>query len=277
MFDTDRIEGVRRQPGIRRGGGTAVGVVPGTPVVARGASVTTRLSDQVLVARGLALSSGQGPVFGPVDFELPPRRHAVILGEQGSGRSALLLALSGRMQGVTGELRLGRIDGIAHPRALRRLTAVARISDLVELEPNLTVAESIDEHALAEGLGVGRGRRVYRELADHVGLDLDPASSVGDLPAHLRTVFALVLASQRPSRFIVADDIDESLTREQLLDVHRVLGLLGERGHHVVMSALASSPVPPGAATLVLPTPEPNEGLALRFGHLRPRRILKES
>ena len=54
------------------------------------------LPPATLVARGLTLRGGRGPVFGPLDLVLPPQTHLAVLGTQGSGRSALLLALTGR-------------------------------------------------------------------------------------------------------------------------------------------------------------------------------------
>ena len=49
------------------------------------------LPPATLVARGLTLRGGRGPVFGPLDLVLPPQTHLAVLGTQGSGRSALLL------------------------------------------------------------------------------------------------------------------------------------------------------------------------------------------
>mgnify|MGYP002648325172 CR=1 FL=1 len=84
------------------------------------------LPPATLVARGLTLRGSRGPVFGSLDLVLPPQTHLAVLGTQGSGRSALLLALTGRLQGVRGELVLTggpvdvALDGPERPRARRQ-------------------------------------------------------------------------------------------------------------------------------------------------------------
>lgn len=208
-----------------------------------------------LTARGLTLRSARGTVFGPVDFDLPTGVPGVVLGTQGSGRSAFLLSLVGRMQGALGELHLGEVDGIRHPHRLRRATAVAHISGYVELEPALTVAEAVDERCLLDGLPRREGRRRLAELQDAVGFHPDPKATVGSLPAEEVTVLTCLLACLRPAEVVVYDDLDTSLTTPQLERVHHVLDVLCSLGHRFVVSALASSPVPAGAVILALPTP----------------------
>lgn len=234
-------------------------------------------STSALVAKGLSMRTAQGPVFGPVDLVVPAGHHAAILGEQGSGRSAMLLALGGRLKGVSGQLTLGEVDGIAHPRKLRQRIAVARITDLVELEPTLTVGEARDEHSLLEGIGSRAGRVTFQELAGALDLELGLDRLVGDLPAVQRTLLSVVLGCLRPADFVLVDDVDDSLTRDQLADVYAAMDVLALRGHHFIVSALSTSPVPSGAATITLIPPESAERLALRFGHLRPRRTTIEA
>jgi len=230
-----------------------------------------------LVARGLEVRTPQGRVFGPVDWQVPAGAHGAVLGVQGSGRSAFLLALAGRLRGLTGHLMVGDLDGVTHPRLLRHRTAVARITDLVELEPHLTVADSIDEHALSEGIRQRQGRAVFADLEDATGRRFDRRRRVHDLTALERTLFVALLSCQRPAHHIVLDDVDDALTHAQLDEVYGTLQILGELGHYFVVSALESSAVPPGAAVVHLAPPETTESLQLSFGHLHPRLVAKES
>lgn len=232
---------------------------------------------QALVAQGLELTTPHGRVFGPVDWVLPPRTHGAVLGVQGSGRSAFLLAITGRMRGLTGTLRVGDLDGLRQPRLLRHRSAVARITDLVELEPDLTVAEAADEHALADGIGVRRGRESFMALQEAIDHHFAPSARVDTLSAYERTLLAALLACQRPAHHIVLDDVDDALTVPQLQELYRAMDLLGTLGHSFVVSALESSPLPRGAAVLHLPPPQTREALSLSFGHLRPRVITQES
>ena len=78
----------------------------------------------------LSLTGPEGPVFGPVDAAVWPAVLTAVVGPAGSGRSALLLALSGRMRGCAGTVLL---DGAERPRRgdarrLRARSAVARLA-----------------------------------------------------------------------------------------------------------------------------------------------------
>lgn len=225
------------------------------------------MDETLLQARGLEMPGRTSMVFGPVDMELPRGQLGVVTGQQGSGRSALLLALAGRLKGVQGELTVGEIDGIAHPRKLRREVSVARITGLADLEPNLTIGESRDERAIAEGIGVRRGRERFVHLERELGHRFDPEQWVDRMPAVERTLLTLVLGCLAPSRYVVLDDIDESLTDRQLGWIHDGLDILLEGGQHVVMSALDQSPLPAKAVVWHLdkPTPPQDAGFELHL------------
>lgn len=255
-------------------------VLDGAPEAAHPPEHAFGASDDHLLldARALALRSLQGPIFGPVDWKVPADSHGAVLGEQGSGRSAFLLALAGRMQRVTGTLDVGGLDGLHQARKLRKEVSVARITDFAELEPLLTVAETVDERALLEGFSVRKGRRAFAELEHALDTRFDFYAHIEELPAAERTLLACVLGALRPARYIVVDDIDDSLTADQLAFVYSKLDVLRELGHRYIVSALTTSAVPDHAATVTLEAHPANDHLALQFGHLRPRRITpKES
>lgn len=206
----------------------------------------------LLRARQLLLEGGRGPVFGPLDTQLYAGQRGVVVGQQGTGRSALLLALAGRMKGVTGELQVEDIDGIAHPRRLRQRTSIARIGGLAELEPSLTVGECRDERALTEAIGVRRGRARFTELQNALGEWFDPEEVVEHLPGVRRTLLTAILGCLRPAAYVLLDDLDASLTDEQLHWIHRQLDVLTEAGNTFIVSALDTARTPPGAVLLHL-------------------------
>ncbi|OYO24973.1 hypothetical protein CGZ93_00410 [Enemella dayhoffiae] len=219
------------------------------------------MPEPLLCADGLRMEGRRGSVFGPLDWELVAGQRGVLVGQQGAGRSALLLALGGRLKGAAGELLVAGIDGIAHPRKLRQLTSVARISDLADLEPSLTVGEARDERALTEAIGVRQGRVRFTELQQLLGEWFDPEQVVGHLPAHRRTLLTAVLGCLRPSAYVLLDDLDASLTDRQLLWMHEQLDLLSTAGHTFIVSALDTAQVPAGANILHLDVHQPRHAL----------------
>lgn len=210
----------------------------------------------LLQARGLVMPGREHNVFGPVDIDLPDGSLGVVTGQQGSGRSSLLLALAGRLQGVRGELVVDGLDGIAHPRALRKQTSVARITGLADLEPMLTVGESRDERAIADGLGQRRGRERFRLLEQVLGHTFALDDQIGRLPAVERTLLTVVLGALAPSTLVVLDDVDDSLTTVQLEFIGDVMAALAEAdGTRFVVSALEADALPSDATVVALEPP----------------------
>lgn len=108
----------------------------------------------------MALTVGGASVWRDLDFDLAQGLSAVA-GPSGSGRSCLLLAVTGRMSGLTGALRVAGHDAIRHPRRVRAASSVARIATMIALEPQLTVTEVITERALIDGVATPQsGERI---------------------------------------------------------------------------------------------------------------------
>lgn len=57
-----------------------------------------------VIARGIRMRGPWGPVYGPVDLEIEDGGLTVLVCPAGSGRTALLMTLAGRMAPVSGEL-----------------------------------------------------------------------------------------------------------------------------------------------------------------------------
>ena len=113
-----------------------VGADPGSGPAELTSGHETRSTDQlpppgpVLVAQGLGLLSKAGWVFQNVDLTLRPGSVAAIVGPAGTGRSCLLLALSGRMEANAGRLMVAGHMLDVKPSSIRSVTAVARIGSL---------------------------------------------------------------------------------------------------------------------------------------------------
>ena len=69
----------------------------------------------LLLARELAFSRGDEPVFGPLDFELDAGEALLVRGGNGAGKTTLLRVLAGLLPAGAGEVRLaGRVVDRAH-------------------------------------------------------------------------------------------------------------------------------------------------------------------
>ncbi|MFC8078969.1 ATP-binding cassette domain-containing protein [Streptomyces sp. NPDC057307] len=120
-------------------GAAGVGVGVGTTAGPHGAAV---------VAEGFGLKGPRGWVFRDVRLDVRPGGILAVEGASGTGRTCLLLALTGRMRPTAG---FAEIDGLRVPRAMaavRRISALGPVAGVSELDPALTVTEHLRERAL---------------------------------------------------------------------------------------------------------------------------------
>lgn len=95
-----------------------------------------------IIADGISLSSDEGPVFGPLSFSVPALGLTNIAGAGGSRRTALALALAGRMTLSEGSLN---VLGMEKPKLIQRHVAIAGIDQIDLLERSVTVAAVLRE------------------------------------------------------------------------------------------------------------------------------------
>ena len=224
----------------------------------RVATPTTVARPPLVVADGLSLASRQGPVFTDLHFSWPESGLVAVVGPNGSGRSSLLLAVVGRMCGLTGRLSVTGLDAIRQPRKVARSTSVARISDLVELEGQLRVAECITERALIDAVTPQHAESRFAATEHRIGLEIPRDELVDELPALEQAVVAVILATLRPSRLVVLDDADARLDLADQRRLYEALNAIAAAGTAIAVStaevAALANDVP--RLTLTRPTPE---------------------
>ncbi|MFE5187810.1 ATP-binding cassette domain-containing protein [Streptomyces sp. NPDC056628] len=206
-----------------------------------------------VTARDLGLRGPRGWAFRAVSFEAGPGSLITIEGPSGSGRTCLLLALTGRMKPTEGT---AVVDGAELPRrmaAVRRVSALAHVPGVTDLDPALTVAEHLRERALLqwrfgdslrallrprhEGREERR-RRIDSALAA-AGLDLaslpkGPRTAVRDLERAEALRLSLALALVARPRLLGVDDTDLKLSDAERAEVWALLKSVAESGTTVL-------------------------------------------
>ncbi|MGW7368312.1 ATP-binding cassette domain-containing protein [Streptomyces sp. NPDC054841] len=182
-------------------------------------------------AEDFGLRGPRGWAFRGVSVQAGPGSLIAIEGPSGSGRTCLLLALTGRMKPAEGHAEVG---GLRLPRkmaAVRRIAALGPVPGVSELDPALTVDEHLRERALLQRRFDGSLRALLRPRAepsaaarsrieaalDAAGLDLDALPKAGRTAVRdlerleaLRLSVALALIG-RP-RLLALDDTDLKLS-----------------------------------------------------------------
>ncbi|APE21074.1 MULTISPECIES: ATP-binding cassette domain-containing protein [Streptomyces] len=218
-----------------------------------GAEADERPHGAAVVADGFGLKGPRGWAFREVSFRAGPGALVAIEGPSGSGRTCLLLALTGRMKATEGTAEVG---GLPLPRKMagvRRFTALGQVPGVSELDPAFTVAEHLGERALLQRRFDGSVRALLRRPAERAastrarideavaaaGLDLaalpkGERTSVRDLERleALRLSIALALIG-RP-RLLAVDDTDLKLSDADRAEAWALLRSVAESGTTVL-------------------------------------------
>ncbi|WP_406461863.1 ATP-binding cassette domain-containing protein [Streptomyces sp. NBC_00111] len=184
-----------------------------------------------LSAEDFGLKGPRGWAFRGVGFTAPPGSLVAVEGPSGSGRTCLLLALTGRMRSTQGHAEVGgeRLPG--RLAAVRRFSALGPVPGVSELDPSFTVAEHLRERALLRRRFDGSPRSLLRPRAERAaaaratvngaleaaGLDVAALpkaerTSVRDLERLEALRLSVALALMGRPRLLAVDDTDLKLS-----------------------------------------------------------------
>ena len=199
----------------------------------------------LLLARGLAFSRNDEPVFGPLDFALAAGEALLVQGGNGAGKTTLLRVLAGLLAADAGEVQLAgrRVDREHLARGS------AYLGHLPGHKADLTAAENL---AYGRALHGGGGPATGPALAD-VGL-----AGYGDVPARRLSAgqnkrLALARLGLQQAPLWLLDEPYANLDLDGIALVNRLVQAHVAAGGAVLLTthgAYAAPPVP--VRTLVL-------------------------
>ncbi|MGI5206968.1 ATP-binding cassette domain-containing protein [Spirillospora sp. CA-108201] len=202
-------------------------------------------------ARGLGVKGARGWVFRDVELDVPAGALVAVSGIAGTGRTALLLTLAGRMKPAEGTVAVGGVTGL---RRIQRVAALGIVPGVTGLDPALTVREHVDEAlALSEGvLGGFRGRGARRRRTlERAGLDVDPGTLAEELAPDEALLLGAALALAGGPGLLLLDDVDEGLPAGRQRGLWRRLAGIAAGGVTVIASCHDAAPAE-GLATHAL-------------------------
>lgn len=207
-------------------------------------------------ARDFTIATPLGVVVPSVTFSLPPCGVAAVTGSSRSGKSTLLLGLSGRMRHTSGALCVVGQDAIHHPSRVRRVTSVARIADVIVPEPSLTLEDCITERTLMDAASPRARMAHYLHAARLLGLEAPRTRLYGDLPPLDQTRASLALACIRPAALIVLDDLDHHVSLDEQAALWAGVRALADDGPAVIASTGERRAIPGDALVIDLDSQE---------------------
>ncbi len=185
----------------------------------------------------VGISKAYPGVLANDDVTFSVRRGEIhcLLGENGAGKSTLIGILSGLVRPDAGRIRIdGRDVSIDSPRAALE-HGIGTVYQHSTLIPALTVLENLmlgdTDHLRLDFAGA---RRRLQELADTLGVAVNPEAKAADLALGRQQQVEIVKALWRGSRVLVLDEPTSMLTPQAFGELEQVLGRLKEQGHGIV-------------------------------------------
>lgn len=192
-------------------------------------------------ARGISMTGPWGPVFGPLDLDVQAGGVTVLIGAPGSGRTALLMCLAGRMKPTTGTVT---VSGRSRARDIFAHAALAGIEQLDAIFESVTVADLITERLRWDAPWY----RLVRRAAE-AELEAVCRPVFGKLPLPALTEYVeqldeltglllrIALANTAAPPVLVVGDIDQvSSDHDRVVLIGRLVAL-GERQTVITASA----------------------------------------
>ncbi|KUN04148.1 ABC transporter ATP-binding protein [Streptomyces yokosukanensis] len=229
-------------------------------------------------AEGLGLKGPRGWAFRGITLDAEPGSLIAIEGPSGSGRTSLLLALTGRMKPTEGAAGVGGFALPRHMARLRRISAVANVAGVTDLEPALTVGEHLRERALLQSRFGDSLRALLRPRAQRAhearlrvdaalaaaGLDLESLpkgsrTAVRDLERPQEVRLSIALALLGGPGLLGVDDVDLKLSDAERAELWDLLRSLARAGTTVAVVCRTA----PGDCVVVTTGPQ---GAAARAG-----------
>ncbi|MFJ3882150.1 ATP-binding cassette domain-containing protein [Streptomyces sp. NPDC090077] len=228
-------------------------------------------------AEGFGLKGPRGWVFRGVGIDAAPGSLIALEGPSGSGRTCLLLALTGRMKATEGHAEIGRHRLPKKMAAVRRIAALGPVPGVNDLDQALTVAEQLREGAMLQRRYEaplrtllrprGERRATARTRIDEAlaAVGLDPAAlpkgertSVRDLERLEAVRLSVAIALLGGPRLLALDDLDLKLSDAERAEAWALLRSVADRGTTV----LAVCSEAPEGVTVVRTGAEPGTGAA---------------
>ncbi|MFE3585593.1 ATP-binding cassette domain-containing protein [Streptomyces vinaceus] len=204
-------------------------------------------------AEDFGLKGPRGWVFRDVRLDAGPGSLIAVEGPSGSGRTCLLLALTGRMKATEGHAEIAGHRLPRHMSAVRRIAALGPVAGVNELDQSLTVAEQLREGALLQRRYEGPVRALLRPRGERrtaararidaalaaAGLDLatlpkGPRTSVRDLERLEAVRLSVAIALLGAPRLLALDDLDLKLSDAERAEAWALLRSIAAAGTTVL-------------------------------------------
>lgn len=193
------------------------------------------MSSAGIVATGVRRSFGS--VHAVRDVTLEARAGAVtgLVGPNGSGKTTLLLMLASLLAPDAGHLRIGGVDPVADPAAVRAITGW--MPDALGAWPSLTARETLVMTGRLYGLDRERSARGAARLLEEVGLQGLADTPAGVFSRGQKQRLGLARALVHDPRVLLLDEPASGLDPQARVELRTLLRHLAAEGRTILISS----------------------------------------
>lgn len=194
------------------------------------------MTGPAIQARGITVRFGDVEVLSGIDVDIAKGSIHGLIGENGAGKSTLGKVLGGYYRATKGALSVfgepaGRWDP---PNALAR--GVAIMHQELQLVPHLTVAQNVFMGIEKHRWSVMQRNEASRlqDVMNVSGLHLNAHALAIDLPLADQQKVEILRALAREAQVIVMDEPTSSLSKDEIDQLHKIMGQLRNEDRTVV-------------------------------------------
>ncbi len=195
------------------------------------------MTQLTLSLRGISKSFGGVEVLHQVNLDAVGGEVLALLGENGAGKSTLVKILAGDYTPDAGSILVdGETSAELNPRSARRL-GIRMIYQEFQDAGALTVAENISLGRWPTAGGIVSWSRIQRraeDVLDQMGVDIDPAATVGSLRVGERQVVEIARALADDAKLLILDEPTAALSQQEVDRLFEWVRRLRDRGVCIV-------------------------------------------
>jgi len=192
----------------------------------------------VLELRGLTKAFGGVEALRGVDFTLHAGEIHGLVGENGAGKSTLMKIIAGVHAEFSGRFVLDGRETRFRSARDALAAGIAMVHQELSIAPDLSVAENVFlGHQPTNRFGVVQWRRMVREAAEllaRLGIAVDPARRIGDLPIGLQQLIEIARVLFSGARIIIMDEPTSALSPPEVERLFAALQKLREEGRGII-------------------------------------------